>query len=419
MKKYFLIITMMCVGAVAYAQEKIYSIVTCPAEDPSQSMNISWAAEEEGSYVLYAPVNDKNWRKVSKAIPQERLCTTYDSIYSKAADGKNIYERVRFTKCDATLTHLKAGTEYKYRIYIKGKAESEEYRFKTAGKDKWSAYVISDFHTYTPLPKRLDAAMAMMDRLNEYDKKGEWTLHLGDVTAWGGSYSFWKAMYEKDHFKKYMWAGVNGNHDNMTRVNGQSHEFFRDANFYPRNGYAGQEGVCYHFTYGGVLFIMLNNEAMHKVEGQEAAKAWVEKVVKENPARYVVVCEHYQWFMGANGKASHYARWSELFDRLGVDLALAGNNHIYVRTAPVYAGKETDGTKGTVYLQTPSSDNERGVSCPPEFSHNTDIIKYRWAEGGQTVGGVHMDVNKKRMVLTLLDRNGNVLDKATVLAKKK
>jgi hypothetical protein len=28
-------------------------------------------------------------------------------------------------------------------------------------------------------------------------------------------------------------------------------------------------------------------------------------------------------------------------------------------------------------------------------------------------------VNKKRMVLTLLDRNGNVLDKATVLAKKK
>ena len=164
---------------------------------------------------------------------------------------------------------------------------------------------------------------------------------------------------------------------------------------------------------------MLNNEAMHTVEGQEAAKAWVEKVVKENPARYVVVCEHYQWFMGANGKASHYARWSELFDRLGVDLALAGNNHIYVRTAPVYAGKETDGTKGTVYLQTPSSDNERGVSCPPEFSHNTDIIKYRWAEGGQTVGGVHMDVNKKRMVLTLLDRNGNVLDKATVLAKKK
>ena len=108
----------MCVGAVAYAQEKIYSIVTCPAEDPSQSMNISWAAEEEGSYVLYAPVNDKNWRKASKAIPQERLCTTYDSIYSKTADGKNIYERVRFTKCDATIKHLRPSTEYKYRIYI-------------------------------------------------------------------------------------------------------------------------------------------------------------------------------------------------------------------------------------------------------------------------------------------------------------
>ena len=62
MKKYFLIITLICIGAVAYAQEKIYSIVTCPTEDPSQSMNISWAAEEEGSYVLYAPANDKNWK---------------------------------------------------------------------------------------------------------------------------------------------------------------------------------------------------------------------------------------------------------------------------------------------------------------------------------------------------------------------
>jgi hypothetical protein len=34
------------------------------------------------------------------------------------------------------------------------------------------------------------------------------------------------------------------------------------------------------------------------------------------------------------------------------------------------------------------------------------------------VGAIHLDVNKKRMVLTLIDRYGNILDRAEVKSKK-
>jgi hypothetical protein len=212
-----------------------------------------------------------------------------------------------------------------------------------------------------------------------------------------------------------MWAGVNGNHDNMTRKYFLSNAFFRDANYYPLNGYTGEEGVCYFFKYSNALFIILNNEDMHTDEQLNTAQNWVRKVVAENPSKYIIVCEHYQWFYGESGKFSQYSRWCNLFDELGVDLALSANNHIYVRTNALYNGKETDGKKGTVYIQTPSSDNERGMNADT-LKCNADIIKYRWTEGAKTVGGMLLKANNKTLTVKLLNRTGQVLDSVRVRA---
>ncbi len=122
--------------------------------------------------------------------------------------------------------------------------------------------------------------------------------------------------------------------------------------------------------------------------------------------------------MGNDGKASQYDRWSKLFDEYGVDLALAGNNHIYVRTGALYDGHETDGTKGTVYIQSTSSDNERGQAAA-EWTLNRNIIKKIWTEGEHTVSAMHLDSTPKALTITLYDRYGNVIDQAKVLAKKR
>ena len=414
-----LIIAIITIAITAQAQNKPYSIITCPGEDVSRQMNISWASDtsQKADYVLYTIVKDKNWKKAKRVLGKNNLCRTFDSIYSKTADNQNFYEKAVFNKYGATLQNLKPSTVYAYKIVSGNGIESGIHHFKTAGANKWSAAIISDFHHYTPLPHRLEAAVAMLDTIKSYDPNIDWILHVGDVCAWGGSYSFWKTLYENNYFSDYMWAGVNGNHDNMTRKYFLSNAFFRNVNYYPLNGYSGEEGVCYYFKYSNALFIILNNEDMHTDEQLNAAQNWVRRVAAENPSKYIIVCEHYQWFYGENGKFSQYSRWCSLFDELGVDLALSANNHIYVRTNALYDGKETDGTKGTVYVQTPSSDNERGMNADT-LKYNPDIIKYRWTEGAKTVGGLSLKANNKELTITLLNRYGKVLDSVAVKAKR-
>ena len=49
---------------------------------------------------------------------------------------------------------------------------------------------------------------------------------------------------------------------------------------------------------------------------------------------------------------------------------------------------------------------------------NTDIIKKRWTEGGQTVGAMHLSVTEKRMTLIMMNRNGEVIDEVSIPAKR-
>lgn len=420
-----LVIALLFAWVFSIMNAQVESIITCPGEDCSTQVNVSWAALEPGTCVEYAPAA---WPEaLSYARPScDHLCFTFDNISSKRPNGENFIETPVFIKCGATLSGLNPGTDYLYRIIREdGTPASEVYSFRTApaAGQEWSCCIISDFHNYPPLPGRQRAAMDMLGQVENYDSSIDWVLHLGDVCAWGGSWSFWVDLYKHPYFSKYMWAGLNGNHDNMSRGYDKcTSDFFRDANYVPRNGYEGQEGVCYHFRYGDAMFVMLNNEVMRDSTGFDTAAQWLRKVVTEarsgkNAPRYVIVCEHYQWFYGTDGKTSQYGRWAPIFDELGIDLALSGNNHIYARTGALKGGVETDGTRGTVYVQTPSADNERGQAMNDTLTHNQDIIKYRFSEGGKTVGALSMKVDSKHIVLALLDRNGTVLDTVEVKAK--
>ncbi len=401
-------------GAAAFSQNldglDLFCVTTCPGEDASTQMRISWATDTlaEASYVLLTEARDNRWRRAVQYPAEGRFCAVFDTVWSKNAAGENFHEDARFLKYDVALDGLKPNTEYRYVVHYEGrdgqKTNSPVHAFKTAGARAWNACIISDFHSYPPLPGRMEAAMAMMETVKEYDSY-DWVLNLGDVCAWGGSYSFWVDLYREQPFRDHMWASLNGNHDNMTRRYGLTNQFFRNVTANPLNGYPGEEGVCYWFKYNDALFIMLNNESMRDSTGFAAAAAWVEQVLQEHPdVRYKVVCEHYQWFFGTDGRASQYNRWHELFEKYGVDLALAGNNHIYVRAHH----------KGVVYIQTPSSDDERGQERFGPLTENQSLIDYRWNEGPKTVGALHLAVTPKKMIVTLLDRKGVVVDRVAI-----
>ncbi len=412
--KSLMVLAAMALAVVAaQAQQLLYSITACPGQDASTTMHLSWAADPAAgdTHAEYAVAGSNQWRRA--ALAQDDWCTTYHGISSKRPDGTDFTEDAQFRKMAAVATGLKPNTPYVYRIVGNG-AASPEHHFTTAGSPSWSAAIISDFHTYAPLPNRLHSAMGMLDVVKRKYDDVDWVMHIGDVVAWGGSYSFWQQMYEQPAFAQTMWAGLNGNHDNMSRKYEQlTNAFFRDAAYYPRNGYGSEQGVCYWFTYHNVLFIMLNSEVMRDEQGLLQAQQWVRQVVKENRHAgidFTVVAEHYQWFFGTDGKTSQYGRWCQVMDELGIDLAIGANNHIYARTVPLLGGRQVPDNQGTTYVQLPSSDDERGQEPYGELQFNADKIAARWNEGPHTVGAMHLSVDGKRMRLDLVDRNGNVVD---------
>lgn len=396
-----------------------YTVIANPGEQAATQIRINWHSNLGTglAFITYQKAGDKTGKTAKTAPAHQEICTVFDNLYSKTPANEDVYEYVKFIRNTVELDGLEPNTLYQYTL--SNDPDQEIRTFRTAPvSGNWTMGIISDFHAYSPLPKRQEAAMAMIAQLEKKNKKPfNAMLHVGDVSAWGGSYSFWPKMYAERPFREYLWAGVNGNHDNMTRQNGQSHEFFKNVNNNPLNGYSGQEGVVYHFTYDHTLFIMLNNEVMRSDEGLALAQSWVREVIQQHPAKFIVVVSHYQWFMGNDGRSSQYHRWKTLFDECGVDLAISGNNHIYVRTNAIYADQETDGRRGTVYIQTTSSDDERGQAMQ-EWKENKDLIKVRWTEGPKTVSGLILKATKKRLTVTLYDREGNKIDEVKVLAKR-
>lgn len=407
-------------SAFCVSAQNVFTAIVNPGEDATTQVRINWHSELEAkdTYLYYTSADDTEWKNAKRIEPLREQCNVFDGMYSKTADGVDYYERACFIRNVAAIDGLQPGTKYMYRL---GETSVGDVRYFSTLQDTrtWTAAIISDFHAYSPLPNRTKAAMDMLAKLKEVNGEDfDMILHVGDIAAWGGSYSFWKTLYDEPFFRSYMWAGVNGNHDDMDRTKQYNgNHFFRNVNANPLNGYSGQEGVCYYTKLGDLLLICLNSEAMRSAEGLENAQKWVKEVIANNPAKYTAVMEHYQWFFGERGKTSQYERWSSVFDECKVDLALGANNHIYVSTLPVYNGEVVNPGCGTVYIQTPSADNERGMTMS-ELTDNKNLIKYRWTEGGNTVGALLMKVTSECVTISLYDRYGNLKDENVILARK-
>lgn len=397
-----------------------YMVITNPGENSNNQMRISWHTDTTTSkaYVEYTKTTDSEWKKSKKVDGNFYRSTSWNGINTRVDTGK-LTQHIIINKYAATLEKLSPKTEYMYRIV--GKETSEPRYFKTTGEKTFSFAWISDYHQYDPIPKRLHNGMGMVSTLIEKNDGVDFVLSTGDDVAYGGSYSYWKNLFDHDNYKKYMWVTLNGNHDNMDMTNKKNTpNFYRDTHNDPQNGYPGQEGVSYWFKYGNILWIILNTEDLINPAQVPIAQAWAENVIKNNPSKYIFVAQHYQWFNSKNGeyRESGFTRWNKFFDKWGVTLALGGNEHIYCRTLPIYNQEvSTIPGKGTVYIQAPSSDGDRGVSIDTPLTSNTDKIAFRWANGLQTIGGSVVTVSDKDIKIKLYDENGMLIDNAVIPTK--
>lgn len=393
-----------------------FMIIANPGINANTEINISWHTHLEytNSKLIYTTTDDLDFKNAITIKGEYVYNDIFDNIYSITKDRVDYYEEVKILHYHVCLTNLSPNTNYMYKV---GEKEYSDIHYFKTGNNNFSFVWVSDFHAYTPLPNRLLSAFSTTEKVINKVGKPDFILCGGDAIAWGGSYSFWKDMYEKDLVKKYLWVNILGNHDFMSRKHlYDTSAYFLSTNYFPRNGYPGEEGVAYHFTYGDTLFIIINSEAMGFVlESPEvdACRKWLCETLEETKCKYKIVCQHYDWFQGVNGKSRNfgYLRYKDIFDKYHVFLALANNNHIYLRTFPLY--DDTISLNGTVYIQSPSSDNERGQEIIP-YEFNENIFAHRFSEGGKTIGIIYVQSNIYEIKLTLYDRFLNIVDECII-----
>ena len=217
MKRVYLTICLMLCFVLANGQ-RIYSISTGPGEDASSSMGISWATDStlNNTVVIYARESDRNWDKAVMVEPEQKyFCTAFDGVLSETPNGVVCREKARFNKCGAMLKGLAKNTGYKYVIaevidrtiavkeIINGEVEkSSVHHFKTAGAKEWSCCIISDFHSYTPLPGRLESAMGMIETMKEYDRFEKGSANSNTSTA-----ILQKQLEDKNNWARNNWIG--------------------------------------------------------------------------------------------------------------------------------------------------------------------------------------------------------------------
>lgn len=380
--------------AKAAVSLKITHICANPGADCNTEVGISWcAAVDCTSCVLeYKPAASSGWDDVV-AVEASYNDTDWQYFVGNSyadASGAVFSEGNKFLNYNLDLKGLEPATRYKYRIKDNDGNYSAARYFATSGKEEYNIVWISDFHTYTPSGTRLSAATsAVAYAVSQAEGGVDAVFSSGDTVAYGGSYYFWRQVYDQSWIKNFLYIDINGNHDNMNNTNtNNTFNYFRIMHNNPANCYLGdsdepfEPGVVYYFMYNDILWFVFDNETMgsNRAEIQEWAGSVIESM--EGKYKYLFISEHYQWFYGDTGKDSHYGNWSDFCDKYNVDIAFGANNHVYARTYKLYNGEvvDDDSPVGTYYIQAPSSDCARGNTstfCDPA-TYNSDIIAYRY-----------------------------------------
>ena len=170
---------------------------------------------------------------------------------------------------------------------------------------------------------------------------------------------------------------VQGNHDTATYCN-MFHHFNTDRSFNATYGSGGgataMDGTVYSFVCGSALFMVINFEEYHKGEPYfSALEAWMEEQVRiHSSVKWRIVTCHKTVFTGSSSHQDDSdsktvrLRMAKVFDRLGIDLAMQGHDHIY-ETIGVITARETEYrlVSGTVAGRT------RTTPVPRDAKNNT------------------------------------------------
>lgn len=321
--------------------------------DPSTTQTFQWRTSQRtpGGALLFIEADQQHrprreWHRV-EAVTQALVSLS-------TANDPEIHRHT------VELAGLRPATRYVYRVgtgtswrwseaqeFVTAPAEPAAFSFiymgdAQNGLDTWGRLVRGAFEA------RPDVAFYLM---------------AGDLVDRGNERDDWDDFFANAEsvFNRRPLVPVIGNHE----CQGGHPRLYLEQFALPRNGPEGLEAErAYSFQYGNALFVILDSNAPLELQTE-----WLDRTLGASGARWKIVSYHHPVISSAPNRDNAKLRelWTPIFDRHGVDLALQGHDHAYLRTHPMRNGQpQADLADGTTYIVSVSGTKMYTQASRPE-----------------------------------------------------
>jgi len=368
------------------------------------SVILVWTTTEPGPGELrYSP--DLSFSQVVSAT------STFKSVAAPAPYDQ-YYEHV------ARLNNLSPDTIYHYAIYTQNVRliPATPLQFQTPPADP-CAFDVAVFGDTG------NDSQAARDVRDQAQARGfDFAINLGDLAYSSGAYAELEEryfnLYRTILSEKMIWPTL-GNHETITN-NGAP---YLDLFHLPEQALAPAEHERYYsFDYGTAHFVVLDTDSsLLRVSASslDDMADWLEADLAATDRFWKIVAMHRPWYVSDN-RARRQAIYDHLvprFEAYGVDLVLAGHDHLYERTYPIKADELSTVLEGGVIYITNGEGGGQGrtgydfVEPAPDWSAFRS--KHSASEGFIYEGSyTHLYIDNGLLKLMTVDDQGNVLDPA-------
>ncbi|OUM56323.1 hypothetical protein PIROE2DRAFT_65598 [Piromyces sp. E2] len=401
-------------------------INTGPGTDCSNEISIAWHSPYEKNYVEYTTASDSNFKNSKKL---NVTCSFRNKDREFINDKLN---PVTFYACKTSLKSLSSNTDYIYRVG-NDYSRSDSKKFKTAAgiKQNFSFAWLADVHTVSTSDTYRKNIKTLIDKMGEIN----FVMFSGDITNIGNMYDQWGYFAGNPSVSNYMFATIAGNHDYYKTKNGHDKEKESNCKYFSNKWFLDYAALPtsstyrdsnYWFIYNNVLFFNIDstqndgvNEKGVKVNVDDQI-SWFKEVADSQKGKYdyIIVQQHFSYIIDTEVKYGRFAKWSPIFKKYKVDLALGADTHTYSRSAPLYytgssssvssiseSNVQKSSSEGTVYMTSFQLDNSNAKLSTGVENKASLFKKESFSAGGGT-GGCKIDVTNDGIKLVLYTGDG-------------
>lgn len=369
------------------------SVVSTFGKNPETGRNFTWITplDTKNGVVEYC-VKDK-FKGFDKVNIQSATAKSYKT---NTDNDTRIIHKVE-------LVNLKPGTEYVYRVGIKG-YYSEQGVFRTAAKDLTSFTFINITDTQGTSISDYKVWKGTLDKALEKFPDARFLIHTGDMVDNGQDIGQWDNFTEvaRKELIKLPIVPVVGNHEmlNSNKTNNNAKNYTDRFDTPQVQGTGAPLGTVYSFDYGNAHIAVMNTQCGGnnlKSQGE-----WLRNDMAKSLKKWKIVALHRGPYGATYDTTDIRKAWVPIFDELGIDLVLQGHDHNYMRSYPMKNGVAVKPGKGTIYMV----GNTGGVKFYPLKSRSWQAVDLQ----PRVPMYISVTVSSTKMVIRAYDNKNKLRD---------